>query len=92
MKRFLSAAAAAALALSLNTAALAAGRLCGSITINGTALDTSGLPAASAPYTAVPLRSVAESDYGYAACTRGGPLLLLAGREQHLCGLRHRGH
>ena len=67
MKRFLSAAAAAALALSLNTAALAAGGYAGSITINGTALDTSGLPAASAPYTAVPLRSVAESDYGYAA-------------------------
>ena len=55
-----------ALALCL-TAALAAGGYAGSITINGTALDTSGLPAASAPYTAVPLRSVAEADYGYAA-------------------------
>ena len=62
MKRVLSAAAALTLALSLGTSALA---YSGTITLNGTKLDTSKLP--DAPTGAViPLRTVAEADYGYA--------------------------
>ena len=62
MKRVLSAAAALTLALSLGTSALA---YSGPITLNGTKLDTSKLP--DAPTGAViPLRTVAEADYGYA--------------------------
>lgn len=63
MKRVLSAAAALTLTLSLGASALA---YSGTITINGAALSTAGIP--DAPYGAVylPLRAVAEADYGFA--------------------------
>ena len=61
MKRVLSAAAALTLALSLGTSALA---YSGTITLNGTVLNTAGLP--DAPTGAViPLRAVVEADYGF---------------------------
>lgn len=62
MKRAFTAAAAMTLALSLGTSALA---YSGAITLNGAALDTSKLPDAPAD-SAIPLRAVAEADYGFA--------------------------
>ena len=61
MKRILSAAAALTLALSLGTSALA---YSGTITLNGAALSTAGLPDAPAG-AVIPLRAVAEADYGF---------------------------
>ena len=67
MKRILSATLALALGLSLGGSALAAsGGYAGSITVNGTALDTASLPAAPAGAVYLPLRAVAEADYGFA--------------------------
>lgn len=62
MKRVLSAAAALTLTLSLGASALA---YSGTITINGTALSTAGIPDAPAG-SVIPLRAVAEADYGFA--------------------------
>ena len=62
MKRVLSAAAALTLALSLGASALA---YSGTITLNGTKLDTAKLPDAPAG-SVIPLRAVAEADYGFA--------------------------
>ena len=62
MKRILSATLALALGLSLGGSALAAsGGYAGSITVNGTALDTASLPAAPAVAVYLPLRAVAEA-------------------------------
>ena len=58
MKRVLSAAAALTLTLSLGASALA---YSGTITINGTALSTAGIPDAPAG-SVIPLRAVAEAD------------------------------
>ena len=67
MKRILPAALALGLGLSLGASALAASAgYAGTITINGTALDTAGLPAAPAGAVYLPLRAVAEADYGFA--------------------------
>ena len=62
MKRVLSAAAALTLTLSLGASALA---YSGTITLNGTKLDTAKLPDAPAG-SVIPLRAVAEADYGFA--------------------------
>ena len=62
MKRMLTAAVAMTLTLSLGASALA---YSGTITLNGTKLDTSKLPDAPAG-SAIPLRTVAEADYGFA--------------------------
>ena len=63
MKRIFPAAAALTLALSLGSSALA---YSGSITVNGTELNTAGLPDAPAGAVYLPLRAVAEADYGFA--------------------------
>ena len=62
MKRMLTAAVAMTLTLSLGASALA---YSGTITLNGTKLDTSKLPDAPAG-SVIPLRTVAEADYGFA--------------------------
>lgn len=62
MKRVLTAAAAMTLTLSLGASALA---YSGTITLNGTKLDTAKLPDAPAG-AVIPLRTVAEADYGFA--------------------------
>ena len=68
MKRLLSATAALALGLSLGASALAAsGGYAGRVTLNGAALDTAGLPAAPTGAVYLPLRTVAEADYGFAS-------------------------
>ena len=67
MKRTLSAALALALGLSLGGSALAAtGGYAGTITVNGSALDTAGIPAAPAGAVYLPLRAITEADYGFA--------------------------
>ena len=66
MKRIFTAALAMGMVLSLGASALAAGSYSGSITVTGTAVDTASLPAAPAGATYVPLRTVAEADYGFA--------------------------
>lgn len=73
MKKLACASLALTMTLSLGASALAADHLLisakggysGTITINGEALDLSGLPAAPAS-DSVPLRAVAEADYGFA--------------------------
>lgn len=74
MKKQLTAACAAlTLTVSLGASAFAAPVLIsanpnysGTITVNGEDLDVSGLPAAPAGAVSVPLRAVAEADYGFA--------------------------
>lgn len=77
MKKLASTALALTLAASLGSTALAANGLTAmpisakvgyshTITVNGTKLDTSKLPAAPAGAVSIPLRAVAEADYGFA--------------------------
>ena len=66
MKRIFTAALAMGMVLSLGASALAAGSYSGSITVNGMAVDTASLPAAPVGAAYVPLRTVAEADYGFA--------------------------
>lgn len=73
MKKLTAACAALTLTLSLGASASAAPLLIsgnpgysGAISINGEALDVSGLPAAPAGAVSLPLRAVTEADYGFA--------------------------
>lgn len=67
MKKLLSAILFAALILSLSAAAFAAGSAyAGTVTVNGAKLDLTKTPAPSI-VNALPMRAVAEADYGFAA-------------------------
>lgn len=64
MKKLTSAA--LVLTLTLSTALAASGGYAGTVTLNGTELDTAGLPASPTEGAGIPLRTVAEADYGFA--------------------------
>lgn len=66
MKKALSAAAVFTLMLWLSLTALAAPGYAGTITLNGESLDTAALPAPPSSTAVLPLRTIAEADYGYA--------------------------
>ena len=67
MKKLISTLLALTMVLSLGVTALAAAGYDYTVSVNGVELSKSGIPASAASDVPLPLRSVAEADYGYAS-------------------------